>query len=93
MVEVRKRGRPRRKGFTRLSAKNQATIPVEVLRAAGVRSGDELKVRVLGPGKIALELERMSIDDFAGALTGAFPPGFLKELREEWESPSSTPAS
>jgi bifunctional DNA-binding transcriptional regulator/antitoxin component of YhaV-PrlF toxin-antitoxin module len=85
--------RLRRRGFTRLSSKHQATIPVDALREAGVAPGDELRVRADGPGRIVLERERGSIDDLAGSLVGAFPPGFLEELRSEWERPSSTPAS
>jgi bifunctional DNA-binding transcriptional regulator/antitoxin component of YhaV-PrlF toxin-antitoxin module len=40
----------RQRGRTRLSAKNQATIPVEALRRAGLRPGDELLVEAAGAG-------------------------------------------
>lgn len=70
----------------RLSRKNQVTLPVDVLRRSGIEPGDEIRVRVVGRGR--LELERWSdlIDRFAGSLpAGAYPPGYLEELRSEWE--------
>lgn len=85
--------RRRRRGFTRLSSKNQATIPVDALEQAGIQPGDELRVHVEGPGRIVLEREKRSILEFAGVATGVFPPGFLEELRKEWDRPSWTPAS
>jgi bifunctional DNA-binding transcriptional regulator/antitoxin component of YhaV-PrlF toxin-antitoxin module len=85
--------RHRRRGFTRLSSKNQATIPVDALEQAGIQPGDELRVHAEGPGRIVLEREKRSTMDFAGAASGVFPPGFLEELRKEWDTPSWTPAS
>ena len=41
MAKVRNQ---RRRGFTRLSGKNQITIPVDALRRAGLKPGDELRV-------------------------------------------------
>jgi bifunctional DNA-binding transcriptional regulator/antitoxin component of YhaV-PrlF toxin-antitoxin module len=76
--------KPRRRGATRLSAKHQATIPVAALREAGIRAGDVLRVRVLGPGQIVLERADDAVEQFAGSLTGAFEPGYLDRLRDEW---------
>lgn len=89
MPEVKKR----RRGFTRLSSKNQATIPVAVLAEAGLRPGDELRVAAEGAGRIVLERVEDPLTALAGSLTGVFQPGFLKELRDEWDPPSSTRAS
>lgn len=72
------------RGRTRLSAKNQATIPVEALRRAGLRSGDELRVEAAGPGRIVLVRVADAIARHAGRLTGAYPPGYLARLRREW---------
>lgn len=78
--------RARRRGYTRLSSKNQATIPVAALEQAGLRPGDELKVEADGPGRVVLTRCENRFDKYAGAFPGVFPPGFLEELRAEWDS-------
>lgn len=75
----------RRRGYTRISGKNQATIPVEALAEAGLRPGDELKVEAEGPGRIALVRSEDPLLRYAGSLSGVYPPGYLEELRSEWE--------
>ena len=67
----------------KLSSKNQVTIPVRVLREAGLEAGDVLTVRTLGPGRVELGRHRDVIDEFAGKLS--YPPGYLDELRDEWD--------
>lgn len=74
----------RRRGFTRISAKNQATIPVDALRRAGLKAGDEIRVEVDGPGRLVLTRWDELVRRYAGALTGAYPKGYLKKLRGEW---------
>lgn len=74
----------RRKGVTRLSSKNQATIPVAVLEEAGVRPGDPLRVEAAGPGEIRLVSVRGRIERFAGTLPGTYPKGYLSKIRREW---------
>jgi bifunctional DNA-binding transcriptional regulator/antitoxin component of YhaV-PrlF toxin-antitoxin module len=84
MAEEVKRGR--RQGFTRLSRKNQATIPVAVLAKAGIRPGDELRVEVLGPGRIALTRAQDPLESLLGSLgKDVYPEGYLEELRAEWD--------
>jgi bifunctional DNA-binding transcriptional regulator/antitoxin component of YhaV-PrlF toxin-antitoxin module len=75
---------PRRRGRSRISAKNQATIPVAALREAGLRAGDEVLVEAAGPGRIVLARAADPIARHAGSLTGAYPKGYLKRLRREW---------
>jgi bifunctional DNA-binding transcriptional regulator/antitoxin component of YhaV-PrlF toxin-antitoxin module len=73
-----------RRGRTRLSAKNQATIPVAALRRAGLRPGDELRVEAAGVGRIVLVRADDLTARHAGRLTGVYPRGALQKLRREW---------
>jgi bifunctional DNA-binding transcriptional regulator/antitoxin component of YhaV-PrlF toxin-antitoxin module len=75
----------RRRGYTRVSAKHQVTLPVATLRDAGIRTGDTLRAEVRGPGEVVLIREEDPLDRFAGALTGVYEPGELDELRREWD--------
>ncbi|MGH7856656.1 MAG: AbrB/MazE/SpoVT family DNA-binding domain-containing protein [Candidatus Binatia bacterium] len=68
----------------RLSSKNQATIPVSVLREAGISAGDALRIEASGPGEIKIARVAGRIERFAGCLPGTFPKGLLEELRREW---------
>ncbi|MEX2373507.1 MAG: AbrB/MazE/SpoVT family DNA-binding domain-containing protein [Dehalococcoidia bacterium] len=85
MSEVKNPTRRRRAGVTRISTKNQVTIPVSVLRASGLRAGDSVTVTVDGAGKLRLEAERDPLEEFAGCLTGVYEPGELDRLRDEWD--------
>lgn len=79
------RPRRRRSGVTRLSSKNQVTLPVGALRAAGVSVGDELHVEADGDGRLVLLREREPLDELIGSapeLAGAVD---LQALRDEWE--------
>jgi len=81
----------RRRGYTRLSSKNQVTIPLTVLERLGLQAGDELKVEaddgriVLEPAKSLGERRLEALERIAGKYTGMYPPGYLEELRSEWE--------
>lgn len=75
----------RRRNETTVSSKHQITIPVEVLRAAGLQVGDRLRVSVAGPGRVLIEGVEDPIDKYAGALSGVWPEGALEKLRDEWE--------
>ena len=74
----------RRRGRTRISRKNQATLPVDALRAAGLKPGDELVVQAAGNGRIVLVRAADLIDRHAGKAAGVYPPDYLRDLRSEW---------
>jgi bifunctional DNA-binding transcriptional regulator/antitoxin component of YhaV-PrlF toxin-antitoxin module len=74
------------KAMPKLSRKNQITIPVDVLREAGLGPGDELRVRAAGRGRVEVERWSDLVDQLAGSLpAGTYPPGYLEGLRSEWE--------
>ena len=74
----------RRRGVTRISAKNQVTIPVDVLERAGLKSGTTVRVDADGAGRIVLVRDDDPVTRFAGMFTGLYPKGYLKKLRSEW---------
>ena len=74
----------RRRGRTRISGKHQVTLPVDALAGAGLKVGDRLRADVSGPGQITLVRETDPLEQFAGALTGVYPDGYLDDLRREW---------
>lgn len=74
----------RRRGRTRISAKNQATIPADALKRAGLEAGDELRVEAAGAGRIVLVRADDPIERLKGCLTGVYPKGYLDKLRREW---------
>jgi bifunctional DNA-binding transcriptional regulator/antitoxin component of YhaV-PrlF toxin-antitoxin module len=68
-----------------ISRKNQVTLPVEALRAAGLEPGDDVRVQAVGPGR----LEVVRVDDLVAEFAGIFdatvyPDGYLDQLRREW---------
>jgi bifunctional DNA-binding transcriptional regulator/antitoxin component of YhaV-PrlF toxin-antitoxin module len=74
----------RRRGRTRISRKNQATLPIDALRAAGLKPGDELVVQAAGSGRIVLVRAADLIDRHAGKAPGVYPPDYLRDLGNEW---------
>ena len=72
--------------MSRLSSKNQVTIPVDILREAGLAPGDEVHIRVSGPGRLELERVENLVARWAGRLPpGTYPSSSLDRLRDEWE--------
>ncbi len=69
----------------KVSAKNQVTLPVEAMRAAGLRAGDEIAVRAAGDGEIVLASRASRVRRHAGIATGIYRDGELDRLRGEWE--------
>lgn len=77
--------KPRRRGTSTISSKNQVTIPTKALRSAGLEAGDRVVARSDGAGRVILEREHDAVAEFAGALTGLYEPDELDELRSEWD--------
>ena len=68
-----------------ISRKNQITLPVEALRAAGLEPGDDLRVRAVGPGRLELARVDGMVEEFAGIFDASvYPDGYLDKLRREW---------
>ena len=74
----------RTRGCTRISIKNQATIPIAALRRAGLKPGDQLRVEAAGAGRIVLTRVEETLAGYAGRLTGVYPKGSVQKLRREW---------
>jgi len=83
-VATVKATRRRQRGTTRISAKNQVTLPVEALRKAGLRPGTVLRVDVDRGGRLVLARHEDPVLRYAGILR--YPKGYLGELRGEWRA-------
>jgi bifunctional DNA-binding transcriptional regulator/antitoxin component of YhaV-PrlF toxin-antitoxin module len=68
-----------------ISRKNQVTLPVDVLREAGLSPGDDVRITVAGPGRLEVVRVGDLIAEFAGKLdSSSYPPDYLDSLRAEW---------
>jgi bifunctional DNA-binding transcriptional regulator/antitoxin component of YhaV-PrlF toxin-antitoxin module len=68
-----------------ISRKNQVTLPVNALRAAGLEPGDDVLIDVVGPGRLELVRADDLVQEFAGVFDASvYPKGYLDELRREW---------
>ena len=69
----------------RVSSKNQVTLPVGAMRAAGLRPGDEVTVRPAGDGEVVVAARGSRVRRHAGIADGIYEPGEGDRLRGEWE--------
>lgn len=80
--------RRREPGRTTISAKNQITIPVAALRDAGFAPGTRLEVSAVSGGEIVLRSADETAGDrirrLAGGFEDCYPPGYLEDLRKDW---------
>jgi AbrB family looped-hinge helix DNA binding protein len=69
--------------MSKISSKNQVTIPVAALEEAGLRAGDQIVVEAWEDGELRIRRRALTFDSAFGALTGAYPPGYLAQLDRE----------
>ena len=79
-----------RKGRTstsRLSSKNQLTVPVDILRRVGLEAGDEVEFAVNDAGFIQIGVagSRNSVLDLVGAFPGIFDTFDQESERATWD--------
>jgi bifunctional DNA-binding transcriptional regulator/antitoxin component of YhaV-PrlF toxin-antitoxin module len=75
-----------RRERTRISSKHQVTIREPAFSDAGLREGDEVQVRAVGPGQVILTRVDELLERYRGALPpGTYPSGWLDQQRGEWE--------
>jgi AbrB family looped-hinge helix DNA binding protein len=67
----------------RISEKNQVKIPAAVLEQAGLRAGDRVVVEALAEGEVRVRRDELTFETAFGALTGAYPAGYLERLDTE----------
>ncbi|WP_239336141.1 AbrB/MazE/SpoVT family DNA-binding domain-containing protein [Frankia sp. CiP3] len=75
----------RQPGVTRVSRKHQVTLPVNVLRDAGLGPGDELRVTADGRGRLVLTAVQDPLEELIGSAPGLSAMTDLEALRNEWE--------
>jgi AbrB family looped-hinge helix DNA binding protein len=69
--------------MTRISSKNQITIPVAALEEVGLRAGEQVTVESAGDGELRIRRATTTFDQAFGALTGSYPDGYLQQLDAE----------
>lgn len=70
---------------TRLSSKNQLTVPVAVLRGTGLKAGDRVRVRATGPGRFEVTRRHSRLQDVVGTLPGFERDVDVEASRDSWE--------
>ena len=68
----------------RVSSKNQITLPVDVVRSAGLAPGDEVTVRRVGDGEVLVAVRGSRVRRHAGIAHGIYEVGELERLRDAW---------
>jgi bifunctional DNA-binding transcriptional regulator/antitoxin component of YhaV-PrlF toxin-antitoxin module len=64
----------------RITNKNQITPPVSVLAQTGLEAGDQVIIEAPDNGVRRVSRDETTFDTAFGALTGAYPPGYLEQL-------------
>ena len=70
---------------TTISSKHQVTIAKRPFDEAGLRAGDVLAVRAVGPGRVELTSLDALFARYRGTLDGATEfRGAVQQMRDEW---------
>jgi bifunctional DNA-binding transcriptional regulator/antitoxin component of YhaV-PrlF toxin-antitoxin module len=73
------------KTMPRISSKNQITLPVEALAAAGLSAGDDVRIEADGANRIVIRGSARNVEAAIGIFDGLYEPGYLDRLREtDW---------
>jgi bifunctional DNA-binding transcriptional regulator/antitoxin component of YhaV-PrlF toxin-antitoxin module len=67
----------------RISSKHQVTLPVESLRVAGLKPGDEVTIESEGPDRIIVHRAEPNLDRALGVFDGLYESDYLDRLRSE----------
>lgn len=67
----------------KISTKRQITLPVDALREAGFREGDEVTVAAEGPDAILVRRAPRTPEDAFGVFDGLYEPRYLDKFRDD----------
>jgi bifunctional DNA-binding transcriptional regulator/antitoxin component of YhaV-PrlF toxin-antitoxin module len=87
--KAKKSARAGRKSTSKLSSKNQLTVPVDILRSIGLTTGDEVEFSVNDAGFIEVKpvIEENPIMRLVGIGTDIYKDFDLEKDRESWSRP------
>jgi len=87
--KAKKSARAGRTSTSKLSSKNQLTVPVDILRSIGLTTGDEVEFSVNDAGFIEVKpvLEENPIMRLVGIGTDIYKDLNLEKDRESWSRP------
>jgi bifunctional DNA-binding transcriptional regulator/antitoxin component of YhaV-PrlF toxin-antitoxin module len=87
--KAKKSARAGRTSTSRLSSKNQLTVPVDILRSIGLTIGDEVEFTVNDAGFIEVKpvIEENPLLQLAGIGAGIYDDFDLAKDRESWSRP------
>jgi bifunctional DNA-binding transcriptional regulator/antitoxin component of YhaV-PrlF toxin-antitoxin module len=67
----------------RISSKHQVTLPVESLRATGLKPGDQVRIEPEGSDRIVVYRAEPDLGQALGVFDGLYELGYLDHLRSE----------
>ena len=67
----------------KISSKHQVTLPVETLKRAGLRVGDEVAIEADGDDRIVVRRVLRDVEQALGVFDGLYEPNYLEKLRSE----------
>ena len=87
--KAQKSARAGRTSTSKLSSKNQLTVPVDILRSIGLTTGDEVEFTVNDAGFIEVKpvIEENPLLQLAGIGAGIYDDFDLAKDRESWSRP------